>query len=107
MMVWFPRYDPDIIASNTHLACDSGGFYWVSKHHSGVININKKCDEGDSIDVVDEVNIYVNGGENGYQDRQAYFKYIIRELSDTFKQIINFSLKTKKGVVNVNYEKPN
>lgn len=29
--VWGPRFDPDIVAENKYNACDSGGFYWVSK----------------------------------------------------------------------------
>ncbi|MBB3210766.1 putative chitinase, partial [Herbaspirillum sp. Sphag1AN] len=106
MMLWSPRYDPDIIASNTHLACDSGGFYWVSKHYSGVININKKCDAGSDINVVHYINRYVNGGENAYQDRQAYFKYIYLELSDKFNETKDFLLQTHKGIINVNFDKP-
>ena len=32
---WSPRFDPDLISENSHYACDSGGFYWVSKPFSG------------------------------------------------------------------------
>ena len=82
-VIWGPRYDPDIIATDPFNACDSGGFYWVSKHHSGEININRVCDRDFSPASVGRVNTLVNGGGNGYYERQAYAAFMLRFLSDS------------------------
>lgn len=83
---WFPRYDPDIIGENKYLSCDSGGFYWVSKRYSEGLNINRISDRNTDIrtfaDDVDIINRLVNGGGNGYYERQAYTYYMLRFLTD-------------------------
>lgn len=92
LMTWAPRYDPDIIGENPYFACDSGGFYWVSKHHSGVININRVVDKEYSATNVGIINRLVNGGGNGYYERQAYTVFALNKLTDDvsnrFSQII-------------------
>ena len=80
---WAPRFDPDLIATNPFNACDSGAYYWVSKHHSGDININRVCDRAFTVEAVGRVNALVNGGGNGYYERQAYSAYIHRLLSES------------------------
>lgn len=82
LTIWFPRFDPDIIGEDPYSACDSGGAYWVSKPHSGKININRISDREYSAENIGIVNRLVNGGGNGYYERQAYSAYIIRKLSD-------------------------
>ncbi|NIE66066.1 peptidase M23 [Burkholderia sp. Ax-1719] len=82
LMTWAPRFDPDIVAEDHDLACDSGGFYWVSKPFSQGININRVVDRGYSPENVGFVNRLVNGGFNGYYERHAYSLYILGELTD-------------------------
>ncbi|MGF6239757.1 putative chitinase [Paraburkholderia sp. GAS38] len=82
LMTWAPRFDPDIVAEDHDLACDSGGFYWVSKPFSQGININRVVDRGHSAENVGFVNRLVNGGFNGYYERHAYSMYILGELTD-------------------------
>lgn len=79
-MTWFPRYDPDIIAEDSFLACDSGGWFWVSKQ--GVGSINRRVDQGVTTQNVTEICKWVNGGSNGYADRLAYTEYNLRILSE-------------------------
>jgi hydroxyethylthiazole kinase len=79
---WSPRFDPDIISEESHYACDSGGFFWVSKAFSRTININRVSDRNYSPENVRDINRYVNGGGNGRFERQAYSAYILRHLTD-------------------------
>ncbi|NLP59962.1 M23 family metallopeptidase [Paraburkholderia sacchari] len=81
-MLWAPRFDPDVIAENAEYACDSGGFYWVSKYFSQGFNINRVVDKDFSASSVGFVNRLVNGGGNGYYERQAYSVFISRVLGD-------------------------
>ncbi|MCD0491693.1 M23 family metallopeptidase [Chromobacterium violaceum] len=103
---WHPRYDPDIIATDPFYACDSGGHYWTSKQFGQLVNINRRCDDGNSPSVVHAVNILVNGGWNGYFDRQAYFKYIHNILSDLICDKDEIEISTPKGFVIASLEKP-
>jgi len=82
LMLWFPRYDPDIVAENAEYACDSGGFYWVSKNFSQGISISRVADKDCSATDVGFINRLVNGGGNGYYERQAYSVYMLRILGD-------------------------
>ncbi|WP_321888920.1 peptidase M23 [Paraburkholderia bannensis] len=82
LMLWSPRFDPDIIAENVEYACDSGGFYWVSKCFSQGFSINRIVDKDFSASNVGFVNRLVNGGGNGYYERQAYSVFISRVLGD-------------------------
>ena len=44
---WHPRYDPHDIANDAFSACDSGGFYWVSKNTgNNLLDINRVADRG-------------------------------------------------------------
>ncbi|MCO7614636.1 hypothetical protein NJH83_30840 [Pseudomonas chlororaphis] len=81
--VWAPRFDPDIVAENKYNACDSGGFYWVSKVFSGGMNINRVSDRLYSANNIGLINRLVNGGGNGYYERQAYTAYMLRRLTDS------------------------
>lgn len=83
LMAWSPRYDPDFVAEDFYAACDSGGFYWVSKSFSEGININRVSDRDYSAANVHLVNRLVNGGFNGYYERQAYTLFMLRRLTDS------------------------
>jgi predicted chitinase len=80
---WAPRFDPQLIATNDYAAGDSGGFYWVSKTFRGTRNINRVCDLGADARLVGFASWLVNGGGNGYRERQLYFAYAINEMLDT------------------------
>jgi hypothetical protein len=69
---WFPRYDPRIIADSADHACDSAGFFWVYKHHGRVRNINRVADCGLDSSSIGRVSVLVNGGGNGFYERQAF-----------------------------------
>ncbi|QJI43383.1 hypothetical protein HKK52_21315 [Pseudomonas sp. ADAK2] len=103
---WSPRYDPQLIESRPYNACDSGGFYWVSKvvkSASGAININRTCDKGMTPEIVGAVSVAVNGGGNGYHERQAYAKYIYRYLSDSLETTVAETFTTPRQTVKMNY----
>ncbi|MEX3931952.1 peptidase M23 [Paraburkholderia phymatum] len=82
LMVWSPRYDPDIVGEDPYSACDSGGFYWISKSFSEGMNINRVADREYSPSNVGLINRLVNGGGNGYYERQCYSAYILDVLGD-------------------------
>ncbi|MEB4675312.1 hypothetical protein MXL54_11095 [Enterobacteriaceae bacterium G50] len=82
MFRWSPRFDPDIVAEDSYNACDSGGFYWVSKFYKHKISMNRVADEGFTADNIGLINRLVNGGPNGYYERQAYSKFIGLYLMD-------------------------
>lgn len=104
LMVWSPRYDPDFVAEDVYASCDSGGFYWVSKPFSEGININRVSDRIYSASNVHLINRLVNGGSNGYYERQAYTVFMLRKLTDGTDtgSIINVQPPTPKSMVSAN-----
>ncbi|MFC7419009.1 peptidoglycan DD-metalloendopeptidase family protein [Iodobacter arcticus] len=107
--LWHPKYDPDIIGENMFLSCDSGGFYWISKGFSEGININRVADRAYSCANVGFINKLVNGGGNGYYERQAYTAYLIRYLTDTSDLFGNgieeIAPPSPKAKIKVNFSK--
>ena len=79
---WSPRFDPDIVAEDKYNSCDSGGFYWASKVYKRKTSLNRVADEDFTADNVGLINRLVNGGSNGYYERQAYSKFIGYYLMD-------------------------
>jgi predicted chitinase len=79
---WYPRYDPKLVSENLYHAAESSGFYWVSKHFSGLENINRACDLEFNTLTVGFVCWLVNGGGNGYPERQQFAKYLENVLFD-------------------------
>lgn len=79
---WSPRYDPIIVATDTYSACDSGGYFWVSKHFTGQTNLNRVADGGFTTENVGKTSVSINGGGNGYNEREGYGAYVHRYLSD-------------------------
>ncbi|WP_148050952.1 M23 family metallopeptidase [Pseudomonas fluorescens] len=102
---WAPRYDPTVIKTSSHNACDSGGFYWVSKvvNRSQDLNINRSCDAALSAAAVGSVSVLVNGGGNGYHERQAYAQYVFRYLSDSLATSTTETITTPRDTVVVNF----
>ncbi|MBE1160306.1 hypothetical protein [Dyella acidiphila] len=104
---WAPRYDPDKVASDNYSACDSGGFYWVSKYvGSKNYNINRNCDAALSTDTIGRVSVLVNGGGNGYFERQGFARYAYSVISDEIKsgsEEISASHGKKTASVKVDY----
>lgn len=95
---WSPRYDPDIVSSNDFNACDSAGFFWVSKHFMGHSDISRITDQGVTTTTIGQTNVLVNGGGNGYVDRIRYAVYAYSVLSDS---------TDRKPSVSVTYHKQN
>jgi len=89
---WYPRYDPDIVASNRSNACDSAGFFWVWKHFMGASNISRVADNGIDTETIGRVSVLVNGGGNGYDDRQQYAAFILRYRGDTTEAVMSKTL---------------
>jgi predicted chitinase len=108
LITWSPRFDPDIVGEDPYNACDSGGFYWMSKHFSGHININRVCDLPYSTESTGSINRLVNGGGNGYYERQAYTAYLMRYLTDDISndEAVMISPPSPKHRVNVNFRRP-
>ncbi len=108
LLVWHPRYDPDIVGENAHEACDSGGFYWVSKAFSEGMSINRVCDRDYSASNVGMINRLVNGGGNGYYERMAYSEYMVRQLLDSHENSTTITINppAPKSAVTANMAKP-
>ncbi len=89
---WSPRFDPDIVAEDKYSSCDSGGFYWASKVYKRKTSMNRVADEDFTADNVGLINRLVNGGSNGYYERQAYSKFIGFYLMDEMNTDTTVSL---------------
>lgn len=94
--LWSPRYDPSVVGTDDYNICDSGGFFWVSKHFLGHMDISRLVDEGVSADTVGRVNVLVNGGYNGYEERLRYAFYAYRFLSDSTDTELSKALKYQR-----------
>lgn len=106
-ITWSPRFDPDFIGEDPHSACDSGGYYWISKHFDDHTNINRACDAAFTTTVVGRVNRLVNGGGNGYYERQAYAAYLMRYLTEDISVDVTRQIAppAPKAAVTVNFSR--
>lgn len=80
---WAPRYDPNIVATESQHWADSAGFFWLSKTFRGTFNINRACDLGVAPNVIGFISWLVNGGPNGYVNRQQFAKLLQNALFDS------------------------
>ncbi len=81
--LWFPRFDPEIVADDGFAACDSGGYYWISKDTGHQrLNIHRVADQGVTTASVGRASVLVNGGTYGFVERQRWAAYIDRFRSD-------------------------
>lgn len=78
---WSPRYDPAVVEDLMHGA-ESSGFFWISKSFAGRKNINRPCDIGVTPAAVGYICWLVNGGGNGYTNRQEYAAFLKNVLLD-------------------------
>jgi hydroxyethylthiazole kinase len=106
-ITWSPRYDPDFVGEDPYTACDSGGYYWVHKSFAGHSNINRACDQAFTPVSVGLVNRLVNGGGNGYYERQAYAAYLMRLLTEDVSVDITrqITLPAPKNAITVNFSR--
>jgi hypothetical protein len=81
-MQWGPRYDPNVVEDELFAAADSGGFFWLSKPFKRTSNINRVVDLGIAPNIVAFTCWLVNGGSNGYDERQEYARYLYNLLGD-------------------------
>jgi predicted chitinase len=98
---WGPRFDPDLVASDLNHSAESGGVYWISKHFRGTNNINRVCDLGISPTQIAFTSWLVNGGGNGYNNRQEFAQYLSNILTDepikTGSAVVNYPPLTPAG----------
>lgn len=110
--IWYPRYDPFIIQNRPFEACDSAGWYWVSKaigkigtaneshqdkksnKHPVNLNISRAVDSGVTPETIGNASKLVNGGGYGYFERQSYVPFAYDVLSDAVR-----SLEVEKKVI--------
>lgn len=95
---WSPRYDPDNISEDAYLACDSGGWYWMQRRS---LTLNERADMPYSSTNVGLLSVYVNGGGNGYYERQAYSVFMLRILTDSTDTDQVITITTPPGRSNV------
>ena len=82
LMIWSPRYDPAIVSNDLSHAAESSGFYWVTKSFRGQTNMNRVCDLPLTPTTVAFNCWLINGGGNGYANRQQFAQYLINVLLD-------------------------
>lgn len=82
LIQWYPRYDPSSVERDVYQAAAASGYYWISKHFRGTSNINRVCDSGVSGSTVGFISWLVNGGSNGYAERQQISVHLSNVLLD-------------------------
>ena len=97
--LWSPRYDPAIVASDDYNVCDSACFYWITKSFLGQKNIHRIADEGITTETIGKMSILVNGGGNGYNDRQQYGSFVFRYHSDVTDTSIDETLRVTRQII--------
>ncbi|WP_327205051.1 M23 family metallopeptidase [Paraburkholderia kururiensis] len=93
---WAPYYDPDVLSANSLAACDSGGFFWIWKHHDGARHIGRVADLGISPETIHRVNVLVNGGFFGYFERFAFTWYVRDIFTDWLPSAMKISVTTPR-----------
>ncbi|WP_455843809.1 M23 family peptidase [Pantoea agglomerans] len=101
LSLWYPFYDPNEISDNSFSAVDSAGFYWISKHHSKSININRVSDKGINSENIGRCSVLVNGGDYGYFERQVYTRFCYYYLNDEIRDVYIERLSISKGRNNI------
>ncbi|MGF6697001.1 putative chitinase [Paraburkholderia sp. MM5496-R1] len=105
--LWAPRYDPDVVGADSFAACDSGGFFWIWKHHDGTRNISRVADLGISGATIDKVNKLVNGGPFGYFERFAFTWYTQNIFTDWIPAAAKINVATpRQATVFVDLSRP-
>ncbi|WP_232463209.1 M23 family metallopeptidase [Burkholderia ubonensis] len=102
-ITWAPRFDPNIVADDPFHACNSAGFYWVSRPFKVGINISRKADQEWSYKTVQSVSRGVNGGGNGKVERQAYSAFAAHILLDLVINENEEIMNTLVGTIRVDF----
>lgn len=76
------RFDPQIVETDLTHAVESSGFYWISKSFRGRKNMNRVCDLPFDPSSVGFNCWLINGGGNGYVNRQQFAQYLADILLD-------------------------
>ncbi|WP_449493232.1 peptidase M23 [Caballeronia sp. M23-90] len=91
---WSPRWDPDAVSTNVGHAAHSSGMFWMAKTFRGTSNINRAADLGSSPSIVGFISWLVNGGSNGYAERQQFAALLNNVLGDKrislSKEVLNY-----------------
>lgn len=58
----------------------------------GASNISRVADNGIDTETIGRVSVLVNGGGNGYDDRQQYAAFILRYRGDTTEAVMSKTL---------------
>jgi hypothetical protein len=66
-------------------------------------NINRVCDLEFTPERIGRVSTLVNGGGNGYMERQAYASFAYRYFSDSLENTISNAINTPRGQITINY----
>ncbi|WP_027803844.1 M23 family metallopeptidase [Paraburkholderia dilworthii] len=105
---WAPRYNPQLLASNSAVGCDSGGFFWIWKHHDGTRNISRVADSGITEQTIDRVNKLVNGGSFGYFERFVFSWYTKNIFTDWIPtaQKVDVTTPRQHVVVQIDLSRP-
>jgi hydroxyethylthiazole kinase len=96
--LWFSRYDPEIVADDSYAACDSAGYFWVSKnigHHQ--ININRVADQPFTTQTVGRISVLVNGGGFGFAERESFAAFLKRYRDDDTATTTNETFNAQHG----------
>jgi len=106
--LWYPRFDPSKVNETPENECDSGGFYWVYKHHAGHRDINRIADQKFNSETIGKISILVNGGGNGFFERLAYSQVAMRQLSDDISKdkIVTYTQPNKAQTISINFSRP-
>jgi len=70
--------NPTLVA--TKYAADAAAWWWAVLGPKGVKKFNSKANEGADESIVTQITRWVNGGENGLEDRKQKFKYYWSEI---------------------------
>jgi hydroxyethylthiazole kinase len=81
---WYNRYDPEVVADDPFAQCDSAGFYWLTKNlGGGTHSLSRAADHGLTRQAVGDVCILINGGFNGFAERETYAAFLKRFRGDS------------------------
>ncbi|WP_232427277.1 hypothetical protein [Burkholderia ubonensis] len=95
--------DPNLVADDPFHACNSAGFYWVSRPFKAGINISRKANQEWGYKTVQNVSRDVNGGGSGEVERQAYSTFAAHILLDSVIDEGEEVMNTLVGTIRVDF----
>ncbi|MDR5734147.1 hypothetical protein QCE47_17705 [Caballeronia sp. LZ025] len=89
-----PLFDPGIVAADLMHAAESSAMYWISKTFRGTNNINRAADISVSPLLISFISWLINGGGNGYKERQQFAALLADTVLDvpmgTSSQVLSY-----------------